>query len=298
MESVFPLTDQIYKTEVNIEDARFQLILKKGFFLTRKDDAMWLHCHPDYEVHYVTRGAYLFRFDSRSFSCAAGTAVVLPPRCYHTIDPMVDGSDKVSFEFSLQRHGEGEAFEDYQKLFGSLTEACSVSCEIPEFNSIQNMLQCEKDYEALYRLNAALGQGIIRIAGQLRGNNHPTDMNIPLSPKKKDDADVLLAHVLNYIEDNAARKLTLEEISEQMNLSTRQIQRLLRDRMNDSFLNLLNRYRVMIALRAMGCGERNLGLVAEQAGFSSYSAFCKYFQRFQGVSPDVYRENLKRVEHT
>lgn len=293
---MLPLRGQIFKTEVNIEDAKFSVILKKGFFLTSKDDAMWLHCHPDYEVHYITRGAYLFRFENQSFTCAAGTAVVLPPKFYHTIDPMVDSSDKVSFEFSLQRHGEGLAYGDYRRIFDGLTEATVVECEIPEFYQVQQLLQCEKDYEAQYRLNATLGLGLIRIAESLRGGSQTRDMNVPLSPKKKDDADVMLALVLNYIEDNAARKLTLEELSEEMNLSSRQIQRLLRERMNDSFLNLLNRYRVMIALRAIGSGHRNLSQVAEQAGFASYSAFCKYFQRFQGVTPDAYREGLKRVK--
>lgn len=293
---MLPLNGQIFKTEVNIDNARFSLILKKGFFLTSKDDAMWLHCHPDYEVHYVTRGAYLFRFESQSFTCAAGTVVVLPPKYYHTIDPMVDGSDKVSFEFSLQHHGEGTAYEDYRKILGEHRQALSMECQIPEFYQVQQLLQCEKDYEAQYRLNATLGLGLIRIFACLRGGDRTKDMNIPFSPKKKDDADVMLALVLNYIEDNAARKLTLEELSEEMNLSSRQIQRLLRERMNDSFLNLLNRYRVMIALRAIGSGHRNLSQVAEQAGFASYSAFCKYFQRFQGVSPDAYRESLKRVK--
>lgn len=290
------LTDQIFKTEVSIQDARFSLILKKGFFLTSKDDAMWLHCHPDFEVHYITRGAYMFRFEDQSISCAAGTAMVLPPKYYHTIDPIVEGSDKVSFEFSLQRHGEGEAYEDYRKAFFGLTGARSVECEIPEFYQIQQILQCDKSYEAQYRLNATLGLGLIRIAECLRGAAARRDMSIPLSPKKKDDADVMLALVLNFIEDNAARKLTLEELSEEMNLSSRQIQRMLRERMNDSFLNLLNRYRVLIAMRLMGSGERNLSKVAQEAGFSDYSAFCKYFQRFQGVGPDAYRENLKRVE--
>jgi len=293
---MLPLNGQIFKTEVNIENARFSLILKKGFFLTSKDDAMWLHCHPDYEVHYITQGAYLFRFESQSFSCAAGTAVVLPPRFYHTIDPIVDGSDKVSFEFSLQRHGEGSAYEDYQKIFGELRRARTVECQIPEFYQIQQLLQCEKDYEAQYRLNATLGLGLICISRCLRGGEQTRDMNIPFSPKKKDDADVILALVLNYIEDNASRKLTLEELSREMNLSSRQIQRLLRERMNDSFLNLLNRYRVMIAIRAMGSGQKNLNQVAEHAGFASYSAFCKYFQRFQGTSPDAYRESLKCVK--
>lgn len=287
---------QIFKTEVRIDDARFAIILKKGFFLTSKEDAMWLHCHPDHEVHYITRGAYLFRFEKESISCAAGTVVVLPPKCYHTIDPIVDGSDKLSFEFSIFRQGNGQAFGDYQAVFGGLESACSVVCDIPEFYQVQQMLQCEKAYEAQYRLNATLGLGLIRIAECLRGGLEQQDINIPLAPKKKDDADVMLAAVLNYIEDNAMRKLTLEELSKDMNLSARQIQRLLRERMNDSFLNLLNRYRVMIAMRAMGSGERNLSRVAEEAGFTSYSAFCKYFQRFQGISPDAYRESLKRVE--
>lgn len=290
------LFDSIFKTEVRIDDARFGIILKKGFFRTLKEDRMWLHCHPDYEVHYITRGAYAFRFELDSVTCAAGTVVVLPPKCYHTIDPIVDDSNKVSFEFSLSRQGTGQAYQDYLAVFGSVDKVCSITCDIPEFFQVQQMLQSEKSYEALYRLNATLGLGLIRLAECIRGGPVREDMNIPLKPKKKDDADVMLAHVLNYIEENAARKLTLEEISRDMSLSERQIQRLLRERMNDSFLNLLNRYRVMIAIRAMGSGERNLSKVAESAGFASYSAFCKYFVRYRGMTPDAYRESLKRVE--
>lgn len=290
------LFDAIFKTEVLIDDARFGIILKKGFFRTLKEDRMWLHCHPDYEVHYITRGAYVFRFELESITCAAGTVVLLPPKCYHTIDPIVEDSDKASFEFTLSRQGKGQAYGDYQTVFGGLQKVLSVTCHIPEFYQIQQMLQSEKSYEALYRLNATLGLCLIRLAECIRGGPPRGDMNIPLNPKKKDDADVMLAHVLNYIEENATQKLTLEQLSRDMNLSERQIQRLLRERMNDNFMSLLNRYRVMTAMRAMGGGERNLGKVAELAGFASYSAFCKYFQRFQGISPDAYRESLKTVE--
>lgn len=284
----------IFKTEVAIDDARFGVILKRGFFLSRKDDPMWLHCHPDFEVHYILRGAYVFRFEMEDITCAAGTVVVLPPRYYHTIDPIVDDSDKVSFEFSLSRQGSGQAYEEYRAAFESLDKARALTCEIPEFGQIKQMLQCEKDYEALYRLNTTLGLGIIRIAACLRGSDPAATMNIPLDPGKKDDTDVLLALVLNYIEDNAAGKLSLEALARDMNMSERQIQRLLRDRMNDNFMSILNRYRVMIAVRLLRSGQRNLSKVAEEAGFPNYGAFVKYFTRYRGMSPDAYRESLKK----
>lgn len=297
MNGFFFQPGSIFKTEVAIDDARFGVILKRGFFLSRKDDPMWLHCHPDYEVHCILRGAYVFRFETEDITCAAGTVVVLPPRYYHTIDPIVDDCDKVSFEFALSRQGTGQAYEDYRAVFEGLEKARAVACEIPEFGQIKQMLQCEKGYEALYRLNTTLGLGIIRIAEALRGKEPAALVNIPLDPGKKDDTDVLLALVLNYIEDNAAGKLTLEALSKDMNMSERQIQRLLRDRMNDNFMSILNRYRVMIAVRLMRAGQRNLSKVAEAAGFANYGAFVKYFTRYRGVSPDAYRESLKkRVE--
>ena len=94
---------------------------------------------------------------------------------------------------------------------------------------------------------------------------------------------------------HAAGKLTLEQLSQDMNLSQRQIQRILREKMNDTFLSLLSRYRVMIAARAMGQEDRSLSRIAEEAGFSSYGAFCRSFQRYKGMSPDAYRQSMKKL---
>lgn len=287
------MSQSFFKTEVQIEGARFQVILKPGFFLTRKEDTMWLHCHPDYEIHYVTAGAFEFRTEAERFSCGSGTVVVLPPKCYHTIDPMVEDSKKVSFEFSLA--GSGQAWEDYHTAFGSLAGPWHMACQIPEFYEIGQLLRCEKNYEARFRLNATLGLALIRVAECLRGSRRELDMNIPLDSKKKDDADVMLSMLLNYIEHHAAGKLTLEQLSRDMNLSQRQIQRILREKMNDTFLSLLSRYRVMIAARAMGQEDRSLSRIAEEAGFSSYGAFCRSFQRYKGMSPDAYRQSMKKL---
>lgn len=253
---------------------------------------MWLHCHPDHEVHYITGGAFEFRLESERFLCASGTVVVLPPKCYHTIEPMVEGSTKVSFEFSLT--GSGRAYEDYAAVFHSLKSAWHGSCQIPELLQLQELLRSEKTYEARYRLNTALGLGLIRIAQSLRGSQTRSELQIPLDPRCNDDADMLLAMVLNYIEDHAAERLTLEALAGEVNLSQRQVQRILREKMGDTFLSLLSHYRVLIAIRCLQNGQTDLSQVAREAGFSDRAALCRAFQQHKGITPEEYRTRLKK----
>ena len=68
---------------------------------------------------------------------------------------------------------------------GALVAVDYLQLEIPEFYQIQQLLQCEKDYEAQYRLNATLGLGLICISRCLRGGEQTRDMNIPFSPKRR-----------------------------------------------------------------------------------------------------------------
>lgn len=84
---------------------------------------------------------------------------------------------------------------------------------------------------------------------------------------------------------------TLKRIANLAGMSTRTLQRHLADE-GTSFFELLDTWRLNIALRAIELPEKSLNEVAQEAGYQDPAHFNRAFRRWTGKSPSAYREEL------
>lgn len=71
------------------------------------------------------------------------------------------------------------------------------------------------------------------------------------------------------------------------------------DNFQKSFKTYVNEYRIHLACLRMSdtenYGSFTLNAIAESVGFKSYSAFVDVFKKTVGITPSLYKENLKRI---
>ncbi|MEU1197272.1 helix-turn-helix domain-containing protein [Streptomyces sp. NPDC005813] len=98
-----------------------------------------------------------------------------------------------------------------------------------------------------------------------------------------------LEPLLDWLEENAARDLTLEDIAAHAGMSTRTLNRRFREQTGTTPLQWLHRARVRRAQYLLETTTYPVERIAAQAGFGSPTAFRERFKRVAGTSPHAYR---------
>jgi transcriptional regulator GlxA family with amidase domain len=98
-----------------------------------------------------------------------------------------------------------------------------------------------------------------------------------------------LEKLLAWMEDNAGRDLTLDEIAAQAGMSTRTLNRRFREQTGTSPLRWLHRARVRRAQHLLEATDEPVERIAVRTGFGSPTAFREHFKRIVGTSPQAYR---------
>ena len=109
-------------------------------------------------------------------------------------------------------------------------------------------------------------------------------------------AGATLEPLLEWLEDNADRDLTLDDIAAHAGMSARTLNRRFREQTGTTPLQWLHRARVRRAQYLLETTAYPVERIAAQAGFGSPTAFRERFKRVVGTSPYAYRRAFQGVE--
>ncbi|MFE0378774.1 GlxA family transcriptional regulator [Streptomyces inhibens] len=98
-----------------------------------------------------------------------------------------------------------------------------------------------------------------------------------------------LEPLLRWMQDNARRDLTLDDLASQAGMSVRTLNRRFREQTGTSPLQWLHRARIRQAQYLLETTTHPVDRIALQVGFGSPTAFRDRFKRLIGTSPHAYR---------
>ena len=98
-----------------------------------------------------------------------------------------------------------------------------------------------------------------------------------------------LEPLLRWMEENAQRRLTLDEIASRATISTRTLNRRFREQTGTTPLRWLQRSRIRRAQYLLETTGDPVERIAIQVGFGSPTSFRDLFKRLVGTSPQAYR---------
>ncbi|GGY86167.1 GlxA family transcriptional regulator [Streptomyces avidinii] len=103
----------------------------------------------------------------------------------------------------------------------------------------------------------------------------------------------VLEPLMRWMEDNARRELTLDELARQSGMSIRTLNRRFREQTGTSPLQWLHRARIRQAQHLLETTAHPVERIAAQVGFGSPTAFRERFKRLTGTSPHAYRRTFR-----
>ncbi|MHA6483454.1 response regulator [Paenibacillus sp. strain BS8-2] len=94
-----------------------------------------------------------------------------------------------------------------------------------------------------------------------------------------------------YIEQNYARDLSLNEVSEHVNMNATYLSVLFKEVIGESYIKFLTRYRMEHAKELLRKGTK-VNDVSELVGYRTYRHFAEVFKKYTGQTPGQYKEEL------
>lgn len=96
--------------------------------------------------------------------------------------------------------------------------------------------------------------------------------------------------VLELIKDNFSRKMSIDFIADQLEVSPAYLSKKFKEDTRHTFNDFLNRYRIQIAMDYMFESDMKIYQIAEVVGYSEYKYFSQVFKNYLGYSPSEFQQ--------
>lgn len=106
--------------------------------------------------------------------------------------------------------------------------------------------------------------------------------------KKQKHRTKIIGEVLNYIEENYSKNISLKEASEKVYLNINYLSEIFKAELGENFTEYLKKYRVKKAIELLKRMDLKIYQIAEMVGYSDSKHFSQVFKEITGVSPKDY----------
>jgi len=99
----------------------------------------------------------------------------------------------------------------------------------------------------------------------------------------------------DIIKERYMEKLSLEGLSDELAISSSYLSRKIKEETGHTFLDFLNMYRVVQAIRLLKEGTYRVYQISDMTGFTDYKHFCTVFKRYTNCSPTEFIKAKDRI---
>ena len=110
---------------------------------------------------------------------------------------------------------------------------------------------------------------------------------------KDSDKNRYVEKTLEKILNCYSEKLNITDIADELDISVSYLSRKIKDVTGETFLDILNKYRVQKSLRLLLTKEYKIYEVSDMVGFTDYKHFCNVFKKYLDTAPgDFVKQNI------
>lgn len=266
--------------DLDLQIAGSALTLRMGSeeYHSRKIWRAARHCNADYEVHILVSGSCVLEVGNQDINFVANKAILIAPGTFHCPHNLSEDFEWFCFSFMPTN----QVFS--QQLFDQIRTA-SICTLPPEAISICRMIWEELASGQTFRedsIRALFTQLLVIIfrRSHLEFSEHPVPVNT--ATWRTTIIDKFFSPWPNAFG-------TEDELAAMLNLSRRQLNRVLMQNYGMGYRQKMLRARMEHAGNLLRTTDQKIGQIGMQVGYTAETSFYKAFQSYYRTTPQQYR---------
>lgn len=271
-----------------MRDRRYEITHYRDTYLKKVS----LHSHDFYELYFFISGDASYIIDNLRYKLQSGDILLISPSNLHQLDMH---SRTVSYErivlwinpkyiktlsssktdlrdgFELRNHSRNFLIRDYRF-------AESIKASLLSLSECQNAQDYGSDIEAEILIKSIL----LKLCKYVRSHRHSSE-----TERATKKTGLLVSGVLDYIDCNLDKPLTLNELEGVAFTSKYYLSRIFKEETNSTIHQYILKKRLLLSKKYI---EQGLPVneVYLKCGFSDYSNFFRAFKQEYGITPKQY----------
>jgi len=257
-----------------------------------------IHFHPEYELNFIWKGKGVRRVVGDSMEEIENIELVLVgPNLEHGWETHICKSEEI-YEITIQFHN--DLFDDRllsRRIFKSIKEMLH--------RSNRGILFSQKTAKRLKSRIMSLSKidsmdyfmELLSLLQDLSTSRNQRQLSTySASAKDVFENSDQIKKVYEYIHQNFGRKITLDEISELVNMSPGTFNRFIKKRTGRTFLEYTNETRISYAARWLIESNMNISEISYKSGFNNLANFNRTFKKIKNCTPSEFKEEFEGIK--
>lgn len=261
------------------------------------------HHHSEYELHYIPRGKGRVILDGVTYPLQEGMLYVTGPGVSHRQEAdEYEAMDELCLHVDIVKLDD-QPTEEHGDGWGESWEIAEAEACIRQLGELPHLPALDRQEAMKWFLTAfeawrssklghytiikqSIVQMLLRTVGAYK--EEPTGLDLP----SRDMKSYRYQLAVQFIEDNFSRPLTLDVVAERIQLSSRQLQRILKEKSGLSFSEYVEKIRLKHVCSELARSDLTLEKIADRSGFATSNYLHFVFKKSYGMTPMQYRESL------
>lgn len=113
--------------------------------------------------------------------------------------------------------------------------------------------------------------------------------------KKESKSFSLIQKVVEYMQSNYSKDITLNLLADYVNLSTPYLSKLFKSEIGENFLEYLTKLRIDKSKELLRDTKNKISFIAESVNLGNAQNFIRIFKKYEGMTPGQYRETITKT---
>lgn len=148
------------------------------------------------------------------------------------------------------------------------------------------------DYVLKLSVLEELPPAVEKVTQKLQKQKKELEEELVRQPEKK-NAESLYDQIREYIEKNYSKKITLNDIAEELHANSSYLSRLYKKESGQNLFDVILKKRVDKAKEYMETTDKKIYEISQAVGFDDTGYFSRIFKRYTGVSPKEYQSGKR-----
>ncbi|ASS65014.1 AraC family transcriptional regulator [Paenibacillus sp. RUD330] len=265
-----------------------------------EDRLIRYHKHSEYEFHFIARGSGTLSLEDSDHEFREGMFYLTGPGVLHQqLAGRPDGTEELSLHIDIvpiedEPSASGEDKWERQEAANCIAALDALGPQ-PIPDRCQAMPWFLTAYKAVQEAEPGWGttvkQAVIQIL--LRAARAPLQPLPQVAHPERDMSLYRYQLITRFIRDNYSSPLSLQDAADRIHVSSRQLQRIMKEQGGVSFSDYLERCRLEQVCEALARNGGSIEQIAAETGFQSGSYLHYVFRKKFGLTPSRYREQMR-----